>query len=132
MAKRGQLETGLEVFGVLWVVAIVALGVSILPSSNSDARVLVAVVFTACIVAGLSAVVLMHRGRWRWSGALLMMTVATPSGFGAYVNVFALLVGLWLVLAGGEMARRRGPRGGTDRDQLGSPGERAAMRSAAN
>jgi hypothetical protein len=95
MRRRLAIEVGAVVWGV--VGSAVALGA--LPHVNSDARWAVGIASLAFPMCALVAAVMLRSGRDRLAGLLLLLSVATPTYFAYVLNLPALIVGMWLVLA---------------------------------
>jgi len=84
---------------VVWAVIGGLVALSQMSQANADARWLVgaaSVVFPAAALAGAMA---LHRGATRWAGALLLVSVATPTYMAYPLNLPALGAGLWLLVA---------------------------------
>ena len=84
---------------VVWAIMGALVALSQLSQANPDARWLVggaSVVFPAAALAGAMA---LRRGALRWAGALLVVSVATPTYMAYPLNLPALAAGLWLLFA---------------------------------
>ena len=117
MTRRAVLQAG----ALVWAVVGAAIALPALATMNDGA---VLVVGAATIVGPLAAVAsawLMGRRSGRWAGALLLLSVLTPTYFFAALNLPALFAGLALLAAPGTVlsdgreqepaprARLRGP-----------------------
>jgi len=94
MVERRLLHLGI----LAWAVVGLAVAVPSLTRVSPDARLVIgfaSVAFPACAV--LASMALTH-GRDRLAGALLLVSVATPTYFAWVVNVPALLIGLALLV----------------------------------
>jgi hypothetical protein len=95
MIERRVLRVG----SLVWAVVGLSVGLVALRSANNDARF---VLLAACIAgpaAALLASVSLANRRDHWAGALLLVSVVTPTVFAWVLNVPALLVGLALLTA---------------------------------
>lgn len=93
MIERRVLRVG----SLVWAVVGLSVGLVAFRSANGDARV---VFLAACIVgpvASLLACVSLASRRDRLAGALLLVSVVTPTVFAWVLNVPALFVGLALL-----------------------------------
>ena len=84
---------------IVWAVVGLAVGLPSIGAVNADARVLV---LAACAVGSASALMAsaaIASRRERFAGALLVVSVITPTFFAWVLNVPALLVGVVLILA---------------------------------
>ena len=89
----------IEVGSRVWAVVALVIGLAMLGSYNTDARLLViAAAMVAAGSAALASVSLAHR-RDRIAGALLIVSVVAPTSFAWVLNVPALLVGVALLVA---------------------------------
>lgn len=95
MDRRRVLQLGAIVWAVIGAsVALVSLG-----GVNADARLLVGVFSVVGPLAAVGAARLLARGADRAAGALLLVSVLTPTYFAYVLNLPALVVGLALVVA---------------------------------
>ncbi|MEP7115550.1 MAG: hypothetical protein ABI862_19960 [Ilumatobacteraceae bacterium] len=95
MISRRVLQAG--AYG--WAVVGFVVGLVMLHSVNADARLLF---LSACVVGPLAAgaaSTALSRHHDRLAGALLLLSVVTPTVFAWAMNVPALLVGLALTVA---------------------------------
>lgn len=93
MDRRRAVEVG----ALVWAGVGAAIAIPSLATVNADARLLVG---TAAILGPLAAVgawQLLQRQADRMAGALLLVSVLTPTYFAYVVNLPALVVGLLLV-----------------------------------
>lgn len=99
MTRRQAVQVG----AFVWAVVGAAVAIPQIASANSDARLLVGVASVLGPAAAVGAAMLLGRGggrgRGRWAGALLLVSVATPTYFAWMLNVPALIAGLVLLLA---------------------------------
>ena len=94
VVERQMLRTGALVWAVIGLmVALASLG-----RVNSDALYLVGAASVAFPMAAALASVALGSGRVRTAGLLLLVSVATPTYFAWALNVFALLLGLALLV----------------------------------
>lgn len=95
MVDRRSLQLGT----VAWAAVGLVVALSSLSSVNPDARVAIGIASLAFpAFAVLAAVALVH-ARDRAAGALLLVSVATPTYFAWVLKVAALIVGVALVIA---------------------------------
>ncbi|MBV8690789.1 MAG: hypothetical protein JOY57_03965 [Actinobacteria bacterium] len=95
MTRRHAIAVG----SCIWAAAGAAVAYSALGSVDGDARLIVALASTLGPLAAAAAAWLTVRGRIRAAGALLLVSVLTPTYFAYVLNLPALVVGLALVLA---------------------------------
>jgi hypothetical protein len=88
------------VFCAVWAVAGSVLVGAGFTSVNSDARVLVVAAGLVGVGAAALAAWMAGRGSSRLAGALLVVSIVTPTWAAAIVNVVPLVVGLALLLVG--------------------------------
>lgn len=88
----------LIVGAVGWAVVGAAIALTALPDVNAGARWFVAIASVIGPTAALLAAHLLRTGRDRLAGLALVISVATPTYFGAAVNVVALLAGVLLAV----------------------------------
>ena len=98
-----------DVVILLWVVGgSIATGRT-LSGTNADARALVigaAALGTSSLVGGLALAA--RRGDERWlAGGLILSGVVTPTGFAIAMNAIPILLGMWLLVRRGRLARFR-------------------------
>ena len=104
------IRQGVRLGSIVWAVVGLAVGMRSIGAVNSDAR---ALVLAACVVGSASALMAsaaVARRRDRLAGALLVVSVITPTFFAWMLNVPALLVGA-VLLFGPTMPTRRAPWG---------------------
>ena len=89
----------LVIGSVVWAVVGAAVALSALSQVNPDARWIVGVASVVFPAAAVGAALALRRGALRWAGALLLVSVATPTYFAWAVNLPALVAGLGLLLA---------------------------------
>ena len=95
MDRRRILQIGVLVWAAIGAsVALASLG-----SVNADARLFVGAFSVAGPLAAVGAAWLLGRGADRAAGALLLLSVLTPTYFAYVLNLPALLLGLALVVA---------------------------------
>ena len=95
MDRRRVLQIGTLVWAAIGAsVALTSLG-----NVNTDARLLVGAFSVAGPLAAVGAARLLGRGADRVAGALLLLSVLTPTYFVYVLNLPALLLGLALVVA---------------------------------
>lgn len=83
----------------MWAGVAAAVAFGSLGQVNDDARVLVGAASIFGPLAAVAASRLLARGSDRAAGALLLVSVLTPTYFAYVVNVPALVVGLALLIA---------------------------------
>lgn len=84
---------------IVWAVAGAAIAVSALSTVEDDAKVLVGTATVLFPLCAVGAAVALDRGRDRLAGALLLLSVATPTYFAYALNVVPLVVGAILLVA---------------------------------
>jgi hypothetical protein len=94
MNRRQVLMAG----SLAWAGIALAIALAI-GDANDDARLLVAVASILGPAAAVGAATLINVGHDRWAGALLLVSVATPTYAAAALNIPALVIGLVLALA---------------------------------
>jgi hypothetical protein len=99
-------ERFIVVGAVVWAIVGSVIAIATLAQSNvnRDARALVTVVSVVCSLCAAGAAWLMHNGKPRKAGPLLVISAATPTYFAWILNIPALVVGLALLV------RRSHPR----------------------
>lgn len=119
----------LVIGSAVWAAIGALVALSQVPQANPDARWLVATASVAFPAAAAGAALALHRGALRWAGALLVLSVATPTYMAYPLNLPALVVGAGLLAAPGAFvspttpsptgrrARRFSPEGGPARSQ---------------
>jgi hypothetical protein len=100
----------LAVGSATWALAGALVALASVPNSTPDARWFVALASVIFPAAAAAAAVALRRGAIRWGGALLLVSVATPTYFAWPLNVPALVAGLVLVLAPSAVAVEPAPR----------------------
>lgn len=88
---------GLAAASAIWAAIGLSIALAGFGSVNEDARLLV---FSATVVGVGSAVLasgLLLRGRRRWAGVCLIVSVITPTWFAAWLNLVPLIAGLILL-----------------------------------
>ena len=95
MDRRRVLQIGALAWAAIGaLVALASLG-----NVNADARLLVGAFSVAGPLAAVGAAWLLGRGADRGAGALLLVSVLTPTYFAYILNLPALVIGLALVVA---------------------------------
>lgn len=89
-----------QIGAVVWAVAGAGIAFGALREVNPDARVVVVIASVLGPAAAVAAAVLVGRRQDRWAGAVLMLSVVTPTYFAAALNLPALLVGSYLLVGG--------------------------------
>ena len=89
----------LQIGALVWAVVGASVALLSLGNVNADARLLVGVFSIGGPLAAVGAARLLGVGAGRAAGALLLVSVLTPTYFAYVLNVPALLVGLALVAA---------------------------------
>jgi hypothetical protein len=84
---------------IAWAVIGAALALAAIPKVNDDAKMLVGLASVAFPLCALGAAVALDRRRDRLAGALLMISVATPTYFFFPLNLVPLLVGVALLVS---------------------------------
>lgn len=87
-----------QVGAAVWAVVGAGIALSALRDVNPDSRVIVVIASILGPAAAMAAAVLVGRRQDRWAGALLVLSVVTPTYFAAALNLPALLVGLYLLI----------------------------------
>ena len=103
MIERRFVQLG----AVTWAAVGLAVGIAEMARVNEDAR---ALFLAAAIVGPASALLasdLLRRGHDRAAGALLVVSVVTPTVFAWVLNVPALVVGIALLLNPTWITRRQ-------------------------
>lgn len=95
MDRRRVLQIG----ALVWAGVGASVALSSLGNVNADARLLVGVFSIGGPLAAVGAARLLAGGANRAAGALLLVSVLTPTYFAYVLNVPAFLVGLALVVA---------------------------------
>ncbi|MCU1484518.1 MAG: hypothetical protein JWN67_1264 [Actinomycetia bacterium] len=95
MDRRRPLQIG----ALVWAVIGASVALSALGDVDPDARLLVGAFSIGGPLAAVGAARLLARGAGRAAGALLLLSVLTPTYFAYVLNVPALLVGVALVVA---------------------------------
>ncbi len=95
MVDRRSLQLG----AVTWAAIGLAVALSSLSSVNPDARVAIGIASLAFPAFAVLAATALAHARDRAAGALLLVSVATPTYFAWVINLPALVVGLALVSA---------------------------------
>lgn len=90
-----------------WAVIGASVALWSLGDVNADARLLVGVFSIGGPLAAVGAARLLTRGADRAAGALLLVSVLTPTYFAYVLNLPALIVGLALVIAPHAVLRGR-------------------------
>lgn len=90
-----------------WAAVGLAIAMMGLRSVNGDAVVLVVVASVLGPAAAVAGAWCVGAGRDRWAGALLLLSVVTPTYFAFAVNVIPLGLGVALVAAPGALLGRR-------------------------
>jgi hypothetical protein len=103
MEKRRVVQVAI----LVWAAVGAAIALPALGSVNVDARVLVGVAAVLGPLAAVSALCMITRGADRPAGALLLVSVLTPTYFAYVFNVPALVLGLLLLAAPGVVFPRR-------------------------
>lgn len=95
MNRRQVLQVGVVVWAIVGAsVALLSLG-----NVNEDARLLVGLFSIGGPLAAVGAARLLAQGMDRPAGALLLVSVLTPTYFAYVLNVPALVIGLVMVAA---------------------------------
>lgn len=95
MDRRQAIAVG----SLVWAVTGAVIALSALATVNAEVAVLVAVASVAFPLAAVGAALSLRVGRDRLAGALLLLSVATPTYFAYIFNLPALVVGLALLIA---------------------------------
>lgn len=95
---------GLAVGCAIWAILALAIASMGFGSVNSDARLLVFAATAVGVGSAVLAARLLLRGRSRWAGLCLVISVVTPTWYAAVLNLVPLTAGL-ILLSG------RWPRG---------------------
>src|SRR5262245_9225180 len=98
MARRRALAIG----ACVWAAVGAAVAFTALGSVNADARLIVGVASVVGPLAALCAAWCVLRGRARAAGALLLVSVLTPTYFAYVLNLPAFVVGVALTAFGEE------------------------------
>jgi len=99
MTRRQAIAIG----SCVWAAVGAAVAFPALGSAGSDARVIVGLASTFGPLAAVAAAWLVVRGHDRAAGALLLVSVLTPTYFAYVLNLPALGVGLALVVVRREI-----------------------------
>lgn len=89
----------IRVGAVVWAVVGALVAIPQVPEANSDARLLVGVASVLGPAAAVGAAILLGRRQVRWAGALLLVSVVTPTYYAWMLGVPALIAGLALLAA---------------------------------
>ena len=103
MEKRRVVQVAI----LVWAAVGAAIALPALGSVNVDARVFVGVVSVLGPLAAVGASRMIGRGADRPAGALLLVSVLTPTSFASILHVPALVLGLLLLAAPGVVFPRR-------------------------
>jgi hypothetical protein len=95
MNRRLVVQTG----ALVWAAVGAAIALPAVASMNEGAVLLVGAASILGPLAAVAASWLVGRCRGRWAGALLLVSVFTPTYFFAMLNVPALVVGVALLAA---------------------------------
>ena len=97
---------GLAVGCAVWALVGLLIASAGFGTVNDDARLLVLGATAVGVGAALLAARLLLRGRPRWAGLCLVVSVVTPTWFAAAINLIPLLTGL-ILLSGVLEGRHR-------------------------
>ena len=89
----------MRIGALVWAIVGALVAFSALSDVNADARLLAGIASVVGPVAAIAASLALGQRHDRWAGALLIVSVATPTYFAWVLNVPALLVGLILLMA---------------------------------
>jgi hypothetical protein len=84
---------------ITWAVIGAAVAIASIPNVNDDAKILVGLASVAFPLCALGAALALERRHDRLAGALLLVSVATPTYFLFALNLPALLVGVALLVS---------------------------------
>jgi hypothetical protein len=107
MNRRRVMQVG----AATWAVIALAVALPSVAMASTDARVLVGAASVLGPLAAATAAVVLRRGGDRWAGALLLVSVVTPTYFVWVVNLPALVAGVVLVVAPAVVVGLRGEMG---------------------
>ena len=100
----------LQVGAVLWAMGGFAVAAISIVGVDGGVPLLVLVATVLFPLCSLLAGLAIAHDRPRWAGALLLLSVATPTYFAWVLNVPALVVGAALLVAPGRTVRGPSPR----------------------
>jgi hypothetical protein len=95
MTRRRAIAVG----SLIWAAAGGVIALTALDSVGANARLIVGLASTLGPLAAIAAAWLILRGHNRAAGALLLLSVLTPTYFAYVLNLPALVVGLVLLIA---------------------------------
>ena len=99
MTRRAVLQAG----ALVWAAVGTAIALPALATMNGGAVLLVGAASIFGPLAAVAASWLVGRRRQRWGGALLLLSVVTPTYFFAVLNLPALFIGVALLAAPGRV-----------------------------
>ena len=101
---RFRTRVAVGILGVVWATVGLFIALSALESVNADARPFVAAASVVFPLAAFGAAFAASRNCLRLAGALLLVSVATPTYFAFALNLLPLVIGMLLV--SGALPRR--------------------------
>ena len=94
---RFRTRVAVSILGVVWATLGLAIAFTALGSVNADARPFLAGASVVFPLAAFGAAFAASRNRLRLAGALLLVSVATPTYFALALNAVPLVIGILLV-----------------------------------